>query len=58
MTESGEWWLQVENLAALAYWMADLDYYDAYAVAYMVEKPWKFTLDYRNMIEEQEGAKA
>ncbi len=57
MTESGEWWLRVENMAALAYWMSDHGY-ATYTVAYMVEKPWKFTEEYREMIAEQEGAKA
>ncbi len=57
MVESGSWWLRIENLEALALSMAD-NGYSAHDVAHMVEKPWKFTEEYRDMIAEQEGAKA
>jgi hypothetical protein len=43
-----EWWLVHENLATLAQWMADIGN-SAHDVAAMVEKPWHYEEEWKEM---------
>jgi hypothetical protein len=45
------WWMDHENLAATAWFMLTVEAWDALDIVFMLEKPWKFTDEYKRALE-------
>jgi hypothetical protein len=54
MTEAGSWYLRIEDIAALARWMADHGY-SGDRIAYMVENPTAYSREYQIMVDQAEA---
>jgi hypothetical protein len=54
MEPESDWWTDYRNIIRLTRWMADHGGWDAGDIAYAVEKPWKYTDEFRLAQKEAE----